>query len=222
MFRDLLAVFLLSLTVGGCAADLSQRAQPVGEAVPAPQSSSLPERKTKAFDPQFDIGSIVQRERCISLRILNDTLIPGDTLEVIKVEHPQVVASAKIVEPVDCPESKASAVGEFVIDSDTNKEIVRYQIELASKPDDADFHLGIGILHTANIVTVKSGIAELEMPGKTPLRFRECTSNEGLHLTVWEGKPLVGKRVWQAYHHLLYDTVPTCKQKEVSGLYGEN
>ena len=44
--------------------------------------------------------------------------------------------------------------------------------------------------------------------------FRVCTSNEGLHLTVWSGKPLTGKRRWHRYFYLHYDVVPSCKKKD--------
>lgn len=44
--------------------------------------------------------------------------------------------------------------------------------------------------------------------------FRECTSNEGVHLTVWSGKPLQGRRRWHFYYYLGYDVMPSCKRKD--------
>ncbi len=41
--------------------------------------------------------------------------------------------------------------------------------------------------------------------------FRFCTSGEGIHFTVWSGRPLTGRRLWHAYHYLGYDTEPSCK-----------
>ncbi|MBU5636267.1 hypothetical protein KOM00_05925 [Geomonas sp. Red69] len=41
--------------------------------------------------------------------------------------------------------------------------------------------------------------------------FRSCTSNEGLHLTVWAGEDLKSKRQWHEYYYLGYDVVPSCK-----------
>jgi hypothetical protein len=214
MYRKVLAICLLSIAIGACVPNSPNAPDASEVPPPAPSPSLSPERKARAFDPEFDIGSIALNERCTWLTVLNETLIPGDTLQVLRIEHPQAVVSAKIVEPVDCPDSKNSALGEFVIYSDTSNKMIRYQIELASKRDELDFDLGIAIVNTSNNVTVKNGIAELEMPGRTPLRFRQCTGNESLHLTAWEGKPLVGKRVWHAYQHLLYDTKPTCQRKD--------
>ena len=214
MYRKLLAICLFSIAIGACVTNSPNAPDAYEVPPPAPSPSLSSERKARAFDPEFDIGSIDSNERCTWLTVLNETLIPGDTLQVIRIEHPQSVVSAKVVEPVDCPDSKNSALGDLVIYSATNKTMSRYQIELASKRDELHFHLGIAIVNNSNNVTVKNGIAELEMPGKAPLRFRQCTGNESLHLAAWEGKPLVGKRVWHAYQHLLYDTVPTCQKKD--------
>jgi hypothetical protein len=48
--------------------------------------------------------------------------------------------------------------------------------------------------------------------------FRSCTGIEGLGLTIWKGRPLIGKRLWYAYYYLKYDTVPTCKRADTRGL----
>jgi hypothetical protein len=45
--------------------------------------------------------------------------------------------------------------------------------------------------------------------------FRSCTSAEGIHFTVWSGKPLEGKLRWHEYYSLGYDVSPTCSPKEV-------
>ena len=41
--------------------------------------------------------------------------------------------------------------------------------------------------------------------------FRQCASGEGLHLTVWSGAPLKGRRRWHRYVYLGYDTEPDCQ-----------
>jgi hypothetical protein len=42
--------------------------------------------------------------------------------------------------------------------------------------------------------------------------FRACTSNEGVHLTLWSGEPLKGKRIWHHYVYLGFDTEPRCQE----------
>lgn len=44
--------------------------------------------------------------------------------------------------------------------------------------------------------------------------FRSCTSNEGLHLTVWAGEALKTKRLWHEYYYLGFDVEPSCKPQE--------
>jgi hypothetical protein len=71
----------------------------------------------------------------------------------------------------------------------------------------------------SNEVIVKSGIASIDLNGdKKAEYFRACTSMEGVHLTVWSGKPLTGKRIWHNYYYLGYDTEPTCKKKDYEGI----
>jgi hypothetical protein len=43
------------------------------------------------------------------------------------------------------------------------------------------------------------------------VRARSCTSQEGLHLTLWSGEPLRSTRVWHAYWYLGYDVAPDCQ-----------
>ena len=44
--------------------------------------------------------------------------------------------------------------------------------------------------------------------------FRTCTSTEGIHLTVWNGEPLVDQRMWHRYLFLGYDVNPSCTQAD--------
>ena len=43
-----------------------------------------------------------------------------------------------------------------------------------------------------------------------PLQFRQCASNEGLHLTAWRGN----RRTWHEYWYLGFDVEPNCSEKE--------
>jgi hypothetical protein len=62
---------------------------------------------------------------------------------------------------------------------------------------------------------VQRGKVQVDLDGDGRREFfRDCTSNEGIHLTVWSGKPLSGKRRWHFYYYLGYDVVPSCKRKD--------
>lgn len=44
--------------------------------------------------------------------------------------------------------------------------------------------------------------------------FRSCSSNEGLHLTVWAGEALKTKRLWHEYYYLGFDVQPSCNPQD--------
>ncbi|MCK4867017.1 MAG: hypothetical protein KAT39_03120, partial [Alphaproteobacteria bacterium] len=50
--------------------------------------------------------------------------------------------------------------------------------------------------------------------GGSPQSFRVCASREGLHFSVWSGKPLEGARRWHAYYYLGYDIEPDCTDRD--------
>ena len=61
---------------------------------------------------------------------------------------------------------------------------------------------GNGLLHLVTRDSVDTGV------------FRACTSLEGLHLTLWDGSPLVSRRMWHSYFLLAYDVEPTCTDED--------
>jgi hypothetical protein len=56
--------------------------------------------------------------------------------------------------------------------------------------------------------------ADLDRDGR-PEFFRSCTSTEGIHFTIWSGKPLGGTLRWHRYFYLGYDVMPTCAPADV-------
>lgn len=45
--------------------------------------------------------------------------------------------------------------------------------------------------------------------------FRACTSQEGLHMSIWSGEPLKGRRRWRRYYYLGYDIEASCEDRDV-------
>lgn len=43
---------------------------------------------------------------------------------------------------------------------------------------------------------------------------KSCASSEGLHLSLWDGKPLESKRLWHYYYPLGYDVEADCSPQE--------
>ena len=54
----------------------------------------------------------------------------------------------------------------------------------------------------------------MRAPDGTTLAFDACTSQEGVHLSVWAGSPLTGQRVAHRYYYLPYGTEPNCEPSE--------
>ncbi len=92
----------------------------------------------------------------------------------------------------------------------------------SESPPDAFFYaFSVGKEHFDTAIAVVGANGDFkEVQGKvrvdlngdgTSQSFRSCTSNEGLHLTVWSGEALKTKRLWHEYYYLGYDVVPSCK-----------
>jgi hypothetical protein len=63
--------------------------------------------------------------------------------------------------------------------------------------------------------SLADGAVELRLPAiAQALRFRVCASLEGAHLTVWQGEPRAGNRLWHEYAYLGYDTEATCSEAD--------
>lgn len=44
--------------------------------------------------------------------------------------------------------------------------------------------------------------------------FRACTSQEGLHMSIFSGEPLKGRRRWRRYYYLGYDVEASCENRD--------
>ncbi len=62
-----------------------------------------------------------------------------------------------------------------------------------------------------------SGWALTDHRTERTLFARACASSEGLHLTLWDGAPLSGRRVWHRYFYLGYDVEPDCTEADYGG-----
>jgi hypothetical protein len=51
---------------------------------------------------------------------------------------------------------------------------------------------------------------------RQPEYFSSCASTEGIHFSVWTGKPVIGKLRWHQYYYLGYDITPTCTPAELT------
>jgi hypothetical protein len=127
-------------------------------------------------------------------------LAPGAALTVVTPEDPQRVQRAVVVRRVPDSEELArhTVPGPYYeVTSDSSSSAL---------PD-----LAIAVLGRAAVEQIGTAVAlRLGTPPVT-IRARSCTSSEGLHVTLWNGKPLEATRLWHAYYYLGYDVAPTCR-----------
>lgn len=163
---------------------------------------------TKADIKSSKIGAVESGKRSVCLRIENPNLKDGEKIQIVLPELPQKSFEAEISKKAACAKDNFgvlddNGVTDYLLKSSAKKFLNRGR--------------GIGVVTTQK-VKMNGKFATLDLNGdKKSEYFRECTSMEGLHLTVWTGKPLVGKGIWHAYYGLGYDTVPTCKKRDFYG-----
>jgi hypothetical protein len=102
-----------------------------------------------------------------------------------------------------------------------------YELALLGLPDSAtvaelDMSPAVAVRGSAPWTRHADGFLRADLDGdENPEQARLCTSNEGVHLTLWTlvdsaaaaGKPRAHRR-WRAYQSLGYDVEPSCTARE--------
>lgn len=211
----LASAFVLALSISACA----QKEE-------APETTTPRKSATPAQRPDIDFEAIlgVARARpsgviCLAMPAV---LRPGDGLTLVTVP----IALARVDStPADYSSVVAARVmgtggrdctiqatgGQFRLPGDSI-----YTLSLVRDTEFTDA-VYFAVDMTMSAFFRVGHIAGARISGSTDvLNFRICASAEGLHLTVWEGKPVTGKRVWHRYFYLGYDMQPTCVEADYS------
>ncbi len=157
------------------------------------------------------IGNVEAFTAGLCLKIQNPNLLPGDKIRIIITEVHQKTAMAEVVEKTACEGER------FAGDLD-EPDILEYKLkEIGGNLLDRSGY-GIGLVNPLNEPKIKGEFVTIDIDNDQKAEyFRACTSSEGMHLTVWKGKPLMGDRIWHSYYHFSYDTEPDCKKKDYEG-----
>ena len=170
------------------------------------------------------IGVVYQGEGGVPyLEIHSRSLAAGTPLNVVLFENqePRTLVHAGVAgaPETDLPITPSHVFGRTDVP-------VRYELRIAGGDPLAAGDVGnplaagdvgIGVIGEPSLCRIDDGRVrcDLEDDG-TPGYFRFCTSNEGIHLTVWSGAPPEGVRRWHAYYFLAYDVEPSCSVREIS------
>lgn len=168
--------------------------------------NALSIRSRFSFESQVGVVERFDDRFCLAIR--NTNLAEGHRIQIITLGKPQSVAEAVILKKLStsCSTDPFADAQDSFYSLKPNKGTVELNtISLGVVDYDGKFALNRGTVS-----------ADLNRDGRSEY-FRKCTSNEGIHLTVWSGKPLVGKRRWHRYFYLRYDVVPSCKEKDYAG-----
>ena len=167
----------------------------------------MPVRSTGQFSFTQNIGvaALTRGKVCLSIR--NRGLPGGSRIRLIQTSPPQIVSDARVLRADEsCPSIDPAGV-----------DISRYEIRLAQQenlsglPAIALYGVDASFGKADDLV-----VSDLDGDGKQEY-FRSCASSEGIHFTVWSGKPLQGKLRWRQYLYLGYDVEATCTPTEIEG-----
>lgn len=172
------------------------------------------QEKSRIFDDlNSKIGVIYSDSKNnLKFEIPNEELKKG--IKILIVTLPNMTLSNQHVvccaEVVGTAPSETKAIPE--VHFDKGKSLI-YDLKLFN--DHNNVQLGFGIIDSTLEFREKSGkvIGDINKDG-TLESFRDCTSMEGVHLTIWSGEPLKGTRLWHAYFYLGYDAEPSCLEED--------
>jgi hypothetical protein len=156
-------------------------------------------------------------DRMVCFRTKNADLTKNTPVSIVVsiYEPPQKVFEAVVEKKLEksCVERDSDA-GEGTPEENSYYSLVLTDMTI----DKSEIDVGIGIVQPAEKVQVENKLANVDLTGDgKPEYFRQCGSSEGLHLTIWSGKPLIGKRIWHYYYYLHYEIVPDCRKKDWEG-----
>jgi hypothetical protein len=159
---------------------------------------------TAQIDYKTQVGIVEPGDRSTCMTIFNSGLKPHQTVKIITGDKPQ-----------DLLEGEIAAVAEKNCSHDPNQlnGDVHYLIHLANDQDLST--MGLALVNYTGAFKVIDGLYGFNMRSDGSLDFfRSCSSNEGIHMSVWSGPPLRGTRRWHRYFYLGYDVEANCNEKD--------
>jgi len=163
------------------------------------ESAAAAQASTRKLADSFGLVS-KENGKPARLSISGPPLKKGDYVAVVRLSEDETTYDAEIQEAVASTENENGPTA--------------YTLICTPEPAEEEAFVGIGVIDPIHgIVRDQANVPSTRVadaPANERLNFRNCTSGEGMHLTVWSGKPLIGKRFWHAYHYLGYDVEPNC------------
>ena len=163
--------------------------------------------QTRPFSFKSQIGVVTMNSSgdiCLTIPLAN--LNEGDPVQLVVPDKPQRLVTATVQRRLSdsCTES-----------SDFSENVSSYSVRRISGRFESGT-VGFAVVGAGSKFRVANGFAhaDLNRDGNREY-FRACASLEGLHLTIWSGRPLKGVRRWHHYYYLGYDLEANCTNSEV-------
>ena len=138
----------------------------------------------------------------------NATLQPETPVVVVSLLPPQTYVSVQIKgpSPSPCP-----------ITEDVQPGVSSYEIQVP--PGSLPVSPALAVVANAAVFRVTNNTVQSDLDGNGMTQsFRACSSNDGVHLTLWSGQPLEGKVLWRGYYYEASNPGlgPQCTPRELS------
>jgi hypothetical protein len=159
-----------------------------------------------AYDYAASVGVAASNDTRVCLAI-NRQLSAGTPISLVVASIPQSLVQAEVVGPGSerCGASQLHDSGSNV-----------YELRLRSGTLPPMMPV-IAVTNSSRPLQKIGTVVSGDLAGNGGREFfRLCNSTEGIHLTVWSGKPLIGKRKWHTYYYLGYDMQPNCTSKDTA------
>ena len=149
------------------------------------------------------IGLAASTESGVCLAMAAPRLSAGAVVTLVRPDPPQAVVTATVEQALpSCDLERHSVDGPY------------YRVRLRSSPAD-DSTIWVAFSGELASRSTPAGIVIRLSAAYPNVRVRDCTSNEGVHYTVWAGEPLKTRRLWHTYYYLNYDAEPSCREQDI-------
>lgn len=155
-----------------------------------PESKAgAPPGAPETYTPKIGVGVRTAARTCFAIH--NGDLTSGTALTLVFPIAPVTAVQGAVsnVSKQPCP-----------ISQNVDTTVSNYDLDVKSSiPNLTPF---IVVLGTPGVTTNANNMAQadLNQNGQTQT-FRACSSDDGIHLTVWNGAPLQGKLLWHAFYY---------------------
>ena len=169
------------------------------------QLSSAPNPAT--YIPRVGVAVSTSARTCMAIR--NANLSVGSPVTLVTPFLPQKFVQVEIGGQTSeaCPVSK-----------EVDPAVYSYNLRIAQDSIQKLEPLIAVVGTSAAFSTPNNNVqADLDQNGKAET-FRACTSNDGVHLTLWSGKPIDGSVLWHGYYYEPDNpaTGPPCTPRETA------